>query len=363
MELSKLCGQLVVGGFSGTRLSPSFERALRAGERGGAILFKRNLGLEEVRLEEVLALTAAIRDASDEPPIVAVDQEGGRVARFGAPALRVPPMRRLAAIGDPELTRRVARAQANELAALGFSTGFAPVLDVDTHPDNPVIGDRSFARDAETVARYATAAAAGMREGGIFACGKHFPGHGDTREDSHFARPLVDRPRAELERIEVAPFRALARAGIEAMMTAHVVFTALDPEQPATLSHAICTDLLRRELGFEGVLFSDDLEMKALRQDRGGVEETAVGAIRAGCDLLLVCSDESLQASAHEALVREAERVPAFLARCREAHARALRLRRAFPPRPVAGRAALDAVFASSASVAGELAARGAWAV
>ncbi len=355
MELSKLCGQLVVGGFSGTSLTPSFERALRAGERGGAILFKRNLG---GGLEEVLALTAAIAAASGEPPILAVDQEGGRVARFGAPALRVPPMRRLAAIGEPDLTERVAYAQATELAALGFSTGFAPVLDVDTNPANPIIGDRSFARDAAVVARYATAAAAGMRKGGVFACGKHFPGHGDSHVDSHLALPVVERGRAEIDAIEVAPFRALARSAIEAMMTAHVVFTALDPDAPATLSHAICTDLLRGDLGFQGVLFSDDLEMKALRAP---VEDTAVGAIAAGCDLLLVCSDESLQARAHEALVREAERAPAFLARCREAHARALGLRRAFPPRPVASRTALDAVFASSAAVAAELEARGAW--
>ena len=356
MELSKLCGQLVVGGFSGTSLTPSFERALRAGERGGAILFKRNLG---GGLDEVLALTASIVAASGEPPILAVDQEGGRVARFGPPALRVPPMRRLTAIGDPELTERVTRAQAMELRALGFSTGFAPVLDVDTNPANPVIGDRSFARDAAVVARYAVAAAAGMRKGGIFACGKHFPGHGDTHVDSHLALPVVDRARAEIDAVEVAPFRALARAGIEAMMTAHVVFSALDAEVPATLSYAICTALLRRDLGFQGVLFSDDLEMKALRAP---VEETAVGAIAAGCDLLLVCSDESLQARAHEALVREAERSAEFLARCREAHARALGLRRAFPPRPVGDRAALDAVFASSASVADELTARGAWA-
>jgi beta-N-acetylhexosaminidase len=353
MELTKLCGQLVVGGFSGTRLSATYERALRAGERAGAILFKRNLGPS---LDDVLALTASIRDAAGAPVLVAVDQEGGRVARFGAPALVVPPMRRLAALGDPELTRRVASAQARELAALGFSTGFAPVLDVDTNPDNPVIGDRSFGRDPETVARFAAAAVAGMHEGGIFACGKHFPGHGDTHVDSHLALPVVTRPRAEIAATEIAPFRALAR-DVDAMMTAHVVFTELDPEQPATLSHAICTDLLRRELGFEGVLFSDDLEMKALHAP---VEETAVGAIAAGCDLLLVCSDEALQARAHEALVREAERVPAFLERCREAHARALRLRHAFPSRPVADRAALDRVLAASAGVAGELATRGA---
>ena len=331
------------------------QRLLASGERGGVVLFRRNVG---PTMEGVAALNAAVAQAApaELPPLVAVDQEGGRVMRLGAPALQLPPMRRLGDLADDALITRVAEAQARELAALGFTMSFAPVADIHTRDANPIIGDRAFATTPELVARFAGAFAEGLARGGLLSCAKHFPGHGDTTVDSHLALPRVERPAAELRATERASFAALARhAAIDSMMTAHVFYPALDASQPASLSHAICTDLLRTELGFRGVLFSDDLEMKALTMPAA---ESAVRAVLAGCDVLLVCSQADLAVEAHAALVREAERSPAFRARCEEACGRALAMRRRAVPAPRTTPGALAAAFAASQPVANELAQR-----
>lgn len=357
-SLSVLCGQMLVVGLAGKELDANERRALHAGERGGVVLFRRNVGEGAAGLARVAALNAEVLAASpaDLPPLVAVDQEGGRVKRLGPPAMQLPPMRRVGDLDDDALVRRVAEAQARELAALGFSMSFAPVADVHTRPENPIIGDRAFATTPEGVARLGGAFAEGLARGGILSCAKHFPGHGDTTVDSHLALPRVERPKAELEAIEIASFRALAKnPAIDSMMTAHVVYPALDAEEPATLSHAICTDLLRTELGFQGVLFSDDLEMKALTMPTG---EAAVRAVEAGCDVLLVCSRADLAAEAHEALVRKAESSTAFRARCEEAFARAIAMRRRVRPAPVTSEAELTRVFEATAPVSADLAKR-----
>jgi len=354
-SLSVLCGQMLVVGLEGPVLLPAEERLFASGERGGVVLFRRNIALA---MRGVAALNAAVTKAApgDLPPLVAVDQEGGRVMRLGPPALQLPPMRRLGDLGDEGFVRAVAEAQARELAALGFTMSFAPVADIHTRDDNPIIGDRAFATTPEGVARFAGAFAEGLARGGVLSCAKHFPGHGDTTVDSHLALPRVDRTEAELRAIEIASFAALAKnAAIDAMMTAHVVYPALDREQPATLSYAICTDLLRRELGFTGVLFSDDLEMKALTMPTG---EAAVRAVLAGCDVLLVCSRADLAAEAHGALVREAEKSAAFRARCEEAFGRALAMRRRVPPAPLSGEDDRARAFDASKPLAAELARR-----
>lgn len=346
-----MCGQLVIGGFQGKELPPSFARASAAGERGGAILFGRNLvtgdPLQAAELNAQL-LAAAPRDL---PPLLAVDQEGGRVARFREPLLVLPPMRALADRGDVELCAEAACAQGEQLAALGFTMNFAPVLDVNTCKENPIIGDRAFGEDPETVARFGVAWAQGLERGGVLACGKHFPGHGDTSKDSHLDLPVVAADRARLDAVDLPPFRATAAAGIAAMMTAHVVYEGLEPSVPATLSHTICTKLAREVVGFEGWLVSDDLEMKAIA-DRYGIDDAAVCAIDAGCDAVLVCSSEEMQAKVVEALVRRAERDTAFEARCQQAFERGIAMRRRVPPRPVADRAAFDRASERAARVA-----------
>lgn len=349
---SSACGDLIVGGYHGAAPTPRFVAALRRGERAGAILFKRN-GRSPVEMWcHARALTAA---AAGRRLVLAVDQEGGRVERIGPPLLQLPAARRLAIACELALVEEIAEAQARELAAVGFTTSFAPVLDVASEPTNPIIGDRAFGETADAAIPPALAFARGLERGGIFPCGKHFPGHGATKQDSHLELPVVDRPGAVVREVDIEPFARAAAASMPAMMSAHVVFTALDADRAATLSRAICTDLLRGELRFTGVLFSDDLEMKALTQP---VEETAVLAVAAGCDMLLVCSDEDAQDRAYAALVREAERSDTFRARVAEAAARSAALRRRFPAAPSDSEAELAAALGRHEAVARKLADR-----
>jgi beta-N-acetylhexosaminidase len=347
-------GELVIGGFPGTSLPAGFARALRERRRGGAILFKPNVSGGP---SQVAALARAIHAAAPQTPFVGVDQEGGRVARLKAPLLEVPPMRAVASWGDTTLAERIARAVGTELAALGFTIDFAPVLDVNTCPQNPVIGDRAFGEDADTCARFGAAWIRGLQASGVLACGKHFPGHGDTSKDSHVDLPVVNQPLDRLERVELVPFRAAVEAGVATLMTAHVVYPALDRERPGTMSPAVCT-ALRERVGFRGVLVSDDLEMQAIAA-RSSIEDAAVQAIAAGCDALLVCWSDEKQERAIDALSREAERSPAFRSRCEEAHARVIDARRRATARPLDD-AGIASVLggAESRAVAAEMARR-----
>ncbi len=355
---AELAGQLLVIGFEGSELPAELELLLGRRARAGVILFRRNLGGQRAGLHALQRLCGSLcrASASEFPPLIAIDEEGGRVARLGPPALALPPMRALADLGDLELIERVGRAVGMELRCLGISMNFAPVVDVDTNPDNPIIGDRAFSREPERVVECAAAYCRGLRAAQVANCLKHFPGHGDTLLDSHLALPRVDHPRERLERVELLPFARLA-ALADSMMTAHVMYPALDADVPATLSRRIATDLLRHELGFEGVLFSDDLEMQAIA-GHGSVEQAAIGALEAGCDLLLICSRGELAERAHAALTRQIEHDAAFAARARTAAARGLALRQRTRPEP-GGPAELDLLLAGElARVAAELAER-----
>ncbi len=273
---------------------------------------------------------AALRGAAPDgaPLLVSIDQEGGLVQRVRAPATEWPPMLSVGAGGDPARTAAVGRALGEEMAALGIGWDFAPVLDVHTNPANPVIGNRAFGSDADAVTTHALAFWRGLRGAGLVGCGKHFPGHGDTRTDSHHELPVVAHDVERLRAVELAPFAAAARAGMEAIMTAHVMYPALDPDRPATLSRRIATDVLRGELGFRGVLVSDDLGMKAVA-DRYPIDELAVGAIAAGCDHLLIREPAARQQAAFEALVRAAESRAELRARVAESAARVAALKAA----------------------------------
>ncbi len=330
MSVVSTCGQIVIGGFGGASLPPAFARALTERRRGGVILFKPNV---EGGPAAVASLARQVHAAAPETPLIGIDQEGGRVARLRAPWLTVPPMRAVGSWGDAAFAERIARAVGVELAAVGITIDFAPVLDVNTCPQNPIIGDRAFGSDADTCARFGVAWIRGLQSAGVLACGKHFPGHGDTSKDSHLDLPTVEQSPERLNRVELAPFRAAVAAGVASMMTAHVVYPALDPGRPATLSHAICTEL-RESMGFRGLLVSDDLEMKAIA-DRWSIEDAALQAVAAGCDALLVCSSDEMQERAVAAMAREAEASPAFRARCEQACARGLAARRQSTARPL----------------------------
>jgi beta-N-acetylhexosaminidase len=234
-----------------------------------------------------------------------VDQEGGRVARLREPWTVWPPLRALGRAGSEELARRMGESIAGELRSCGIGCDFAPVVDVDTNPANPIIGDRSFGEDPEAVGRLGAAFIAGLQGGGVAASAKHFPGHGDTDVDSHLDLPLVDHGLSRLEDVELRHFRHAVEAGVATVMTAHVLVRELDDRLPATLSPRVLGELLRGKLGYGGVVVSDDLEMKAVAKSSG---RASVLAAKAGCDLLLVCASAEAQVGALEGLVRARER-------------------------------------------------------
>lgn len=266
---------------AGPALSPDERALLRERRVGGVCYFSRNFR-DRVQAAE---LSAELRELQGEALLIATDQEGGGVVR----ALDVPyspGTMLLGAADDCELTRRVAAATARGLRAMGVNVDFAPVADVNNNPRNPVIGDRAFGSEPERVARHVVAFVQGLQAEGVAATVKHFPGHGDTGVDSHLALPHLEVPRARLEAVEFAPFRAAIAAGVACVMSYHGVVPALEPELPATLSRRVMTGVLRDELGFDGVSLTDALEMQAIAQ-RFGPAEAVVRALAAGVDLPL----------------------------------------------------------------------------
>ena len=301
---SRDIGQLLIGSFPSGTLSPELRSLAKEFDLGGVILFGRNVEAPEQVTELASEAEALGRTA---PAWVSIDQEGGRVARLKEPFTRWPPMAVLGRAKSEALAERFARALARELKAVGITLDYAPVLDIHTNPKNPVIGDRALAEKADEVARLGGVIIRSLQDEGVAACGKHFPGHGDTSTDSHLELPLVEHPPDRLRAVEFEPFRAAIRQRVAFIMTAHVLVPAIDEERPATLSPAVVQRLLRNELGFEGVILSDDLEMKAI-SSRIPVPMAAVQAIQAGCDGLLICSgDVELQATTLEAIIKAVE--------------------------------------------------------
>ncbi len=332
-SLRRQIGQLLVVGFNGHQIPAELRSLAREFGLGGVILFARNIAEPEQVAE--LAFEAA-RLVPDLPVWVSVDQEGGRVARLKAPFTEWPPMATLGRSGDVRLAERFARALAAELKAVGITLDYAPVLDIHTNPKNLVIGDRALAENAGEVARLGSAIVRTLQAEGIAACGKHFPGHGDTSTDSHLELPLVEHPPDRLRAVEFLPFKAAIEAGVATIMTAHVLVPSLDEKRPATLSRRVVTELLREELKYEGVILSDDLEMKAIAAEYP-VPSAAVLAIEAGCDGALICSeDHDTQAAALEALVHAVEDDRLRLLQIEDSLKRQLRAKERFLASPVA---------------------------
>jgi beta-N-acetylhexosaminidase len=329
-------------GFEGKRVPPPVARGLRDGSLLGVVLFSRNV--ENPR--QVRELCREIRAAAGRgrpSPLIAVDQEGGRVQRLAEPGFtRFPPARCYSTLccHAERAAEAVAEAIAEELRAVGVDINFAPVLDVDSTPDNPVIGDRSLSSDPSLAARLGISFFRGSLSRGVIPVGKHFPGHGAADADSHETLPVVRSSGRIVRSRDLLPFRRAIRAGIPALMTAHVLFPALDREHAATFSSKILTGMLRQQFRFRGVLFSDALEMGAVTS-RYEIGEAAVRAADAGCDVLLVCRGEENRGLAAEALAREARDRPAFRKRLTVATRRIRRLRdllAAGEPAPERGR-------------------------
>ena len=279
-DLERLASRCILPGFEGPTV-PDWVRRRLADGLGGVVLYAWNVE----SAEQLRALTAQLL-SEREDLVVAIDEEGGDVTRLeAATGSSYPGSGALGVVDDVELSERVAASLGAELADAGVNLDFAPVADVNTNPQNPVIGIRSFGGDTELVSRHVAAFVRGLQRTGVAACAKHFPGHGDTSVDSHLALPLVD----SLDPRALEPFRAAIAAGVRSIMTAHIVVRSIG-EMPATMSRGILTDLLRVELGFAGVVVTDALEMKAI-SETVGVEEGAVRSIAAGADALCLGHD------------------------------------------------------------------------
>jgi beta-N-acetylhexosaminidase len=321
--LREKIAQMFLVGVGAQELTSEERMAMEHYSFGGFILFGHNC----CDPAQILSLTRALWDASKGlPPFIAIDQEGGRVHRLPKPFIHFPSAARLGETGNAKLAYRAARATAEELAAVGINLDFAPVLDVNSNPKNPVIGDRSFASDPQKVIAFSEQWTHGLRDGGIIPCGKHFPGHGDTDKDSHLDLPLVDRSLDELRKVELPPFVNACGNEIESLMTAHVIYRALDRKLPATLSHTVVTGLLREKLNYHGVVFSDDMEMKAI-SDHYGEEEAVALCVRAGIDMMLFCHELPRAIHAFDFLCAEFEKDATVRAQVENSYNRIIKLK------------------------------------
>jgi len=312
MDYQRLAARCVIVGIHGP--APTNEELELVGRGvGGVILFKRNV----VDPAQVAELSRTLKGAAPGPLLISVDQEGGRVQRLRSPHWTdLPSARRIgeldaqggvAGMNGTAIADKLGRLIAEELSACGIDHDCAPVVDVDTNPNNPVIADRSFGRDPARVARLGVALAKGLEAGGVASCVKHFPGHGDTSQDSHKTLPRLAHDRARLWQVELVPFVAAARAGVASAMTAHVRFEAFD-RLPATLS-PMALALLRKDVEFQGACLSDDLEMNAISETYGVVDAAEL-ALAAGVDAVLVCHSIGLQHHAIDSIARGASAGP-----------------------------------------------------
>lgn len=278
MPLDERIGQLVLTGFDGTSVTPLLQQAITEAHIGHVILFSKNI----TTTAQLQALNQSLL-ALDDTLWITVDEEGGNVSRIPDGLTVLPTAARLAKY-SPEHVTQLATLQGELLRALGFHVNFAPVFDVNSNPNNPVIGSRAFSADVKTVNTYAMAFATGLQQSGILAVGKHFPGHGDTATDSHFGLPVIKKSKEQLLQTELAPFQHAIDHDIKMLMVGHLLIPALG-DTPASSSSAVMHDLLREEMGFTGVVITDDLTMQAVDKQ---VAQAAVDAIVAGADIALI---------------------------------------------------------------------------
>ena len=303
MTIEEKVGQLIMVGFEGTQANETIEAYIRERFVGGVVLFSRNIESprQTAELTNQLQRLAGVT-ARQIPLFIGIDQEGGWVIRLKDGATVLPGNMALGATNSTALAEVAGEITAVELAAVGVNLNFAPVMDVNNNPDNPVIGRRSFGESPELVSRLGVPYIRGLQRKGVLATAKHFPGHGDTTVDSHFDLPTVNHDRERIHALELQPFRAAIDADVAAIMTAHIVYPAFDPDRPATLSPIILTNLLRKELGFDGLLITDDMEMKAI-DDRYRSGEAAVMAVEAGADIVMVLWTPPKQIEVFDALL------------------------------------------------------------
>lgn len=287
MSLDEKIGQLVVSGFYGTTLDENILKLIKEDKISGVILFNRNVKDSST----LLSLNNSLKESNKNnklPLFISVDEEGGLVTRMPKDIKRLPTNKYIGSLNNKDLSYKVGEILGEQLSYFGFNMNFAPVLDINSNPNNPVIGDRSFGNNKDTVAILGTSTMKGIQSKNIISVVKHFPGHGDTSVDSHVNLPVVNYDINRLNSFEFVPFKTAIQNGADAVMVGHILLPKIDSKYPSSMSYEIVTNILRKDLGFNGLVVSDDMTMGAITENYS-IEEASIKAINAGVDLLLVC--------------------------------------------------------------------------
>lgn len=300
MSLREKIGQMVMVGLEGYAVDDKARSLINEYKVGGFVLFGYNVQSSG----QLLALINYLKITNSRgkaPLFIAVDEEGGRVSRMPPNIRDIPSSGAIGKVNSRELSYQVGRTIAEEIKAFGFNMDFAPVLDINSNPDNPVIGDRAFGSNAEVVSRLGVQTMKGLQTAGVISVVKHFPGHGDTSVDSHLGLPIVNHDLNRLRGFELVPFNAAVKNNADAVMIAHILLSKVDPQNPASMSKTIITDILRNQMKFNGVVFTDDMTMGAIVKNYD-IGAAAVKAVNAGADIVLVCRGYRDETAVLEAL-------------------------------------------------------------
>ncbi|NLY77729.1 MAG: beta-N-acetylhexosaminidase [Tissierellia bacterium] len=306
MTVEEKIGQLFIFGLEGTEADESDLRAVEENHIGGFVLLKDNIDDADQTVR--LLNTLKSRNSSNRLPLfLAVDEEGGLVSRLSDIYLDLPLASTIGEIDDGEVSLEYGQILGQRVRELGFNLNFAPVLDINSNPKNPIIGKRAYGTDVNTVVNNGLRVMEGINSTNVISVGKHFPGHGDTSVDSHIGLPVIDKSLEEMKSLELVPFEKAIEEGIDAIMVAHILFTQLDGENPATLSYNIITELLRERMSFDGVVISDDMTMGAIIENYT-IEDAAYKFLKAGGDILLVCHGQDNRLKALNRIKDEVEK-------------------------------------------------------
>jgi beta-N-acetylhexosaminidase len=291
-DVKSLVGQLFIVGFNGYSVPNDFKKLIQDFNLGATIYFKRNVQSPAQLAELSNELQFSCRPKEAPGMLISIDHEGGKINRLVKPFTKFPGNDYLGELNSPKVGFEFGMVIGKELKAVGINCNYAPVVDVNSNPNSPVIKQRAFSNDPEVCGKLGSAVCRGIQKMGVMAVAKHFPGHGDTKEDSHDKLPTIEKSVDELEKLELIPFRRVIRSRVEAIMTAHILNKSVDAEFPATLSKKTL-DILRNSLRFNKLIIADDLEMKAI-SDHYGANEAAVLSIAAGCDMVIYKGDAGL---------------------------------------------------------------------
>lgn len=324
MTLDEKIGQMFIVGFKGTKITQELHDMLETRTPGGVILFRSNIQTPEQTLELINSIKGI--NSGREPLFVCVDEEGGRVSRMPEALSDIPSAGSIGEYGDIQVAYDIGSLLAEEISSFGFNMNFAPVLDIMSNPDNTVISDRSFGNTAQVVTEHGIELMRGIRDKGIIPVVKHFPGHGDTLADSHSELPVVEYDMTRLTAFELIPFQKAVDENADAVMVAHLLMKKIDPKHPAAMSKAVITDLLRDQMGFQGVVVTDDMTMGAITINYD-IGDAVVSSVIAGSDIILVCHGYDKQIEAIDAVRLAVETGYIEEARIDESVLRILRLK------------------------------------